>query len=164
MSSALVTRALEDVRKRHRKLTPGVVVQDATSSDHPLHPYFTWDDSKAGHRWRLEEARNLIRSVKVVVTVEHKKIEVPAYVSRSTKVSSYVPINEIAHNQSRSRTAIVAECVGARGHLLRARALAIALGLESAFDQLITAVSETEEVVAEQINRQEMTEEFQASV
>lgn len=46
---------------------PGEVVRDAEPLDSPLHEYFTWDDTSAARLHRLEEARELIRSVAVVV-------------------------------------------------------------------------------------------------
>jgi hypothetical protein len=42
------------------------VVQAAKREASPLHTQFDWDDSEAAHKWRLHQARNLIR-----VTVEY---------------------------------------------------------------------------------------------
>ncbi len=41
-------------------LNPEDVVAEAKSKDSPLHPKFTWDNSVAGHLYRLQEARKLI--------------------------------------------------------------------------------------------------------
>ena len=46
------------------KLTPANVLEAATPEDHPLHSHFEWDDSVAGHKYRLGQARNLIRVVR----------------------------------------------------------------------------------------------------
>ncbi|MGH6691992.1 MAG: hypothetical protein ACREF4_15085, partial [Gammaproteobacteria bacterium] len=45
---------------------PRLVVDLALKADHPLHTSFDWDDRTAGDQWRLEQARALIRSVRVV--------------------------------------------------------------------------------------------------
>jgi hypothetical protein len=42
-------------------LTPEYVVDRASEPDHPLHGSFTWDDTEAARKWRVHQARNLIR-------------------------------------------------------------------------------------------------------
>lgn len=46
-------------------LSPALIVDDARSDDSPLHPIFTWDDSVAAEKWRHEEARMLVRHIRV---------------------------------------------------------------------------------------------------
>jgi hypothetical protein len=48
-------------------LKPAIIVEAAKAGEHPLHAHFTWSDRKAAQRWRLEEARVLVRSVRIVV-------------------------------------------------------------------------------------------------
>lgn len=43
------------------------VVRRAKSARNPLHCVFEWDDSVAGHEYRLTQARTMIRSLRVVV-------------------------------------------------------------------------------------------------
>lgn len=59
------------------------VVQAARNPDSPLHESFTWDDDEAAERWRLHQARNLIR-----VSVEY--LNVPG--SDPIKVSAFVSL------------------------------------------------------------------------
>lgn len=47
-------------------VTPERVVKSAKPKSSPLHDAFTWDDSEAAHKWRLEEASYLVRAVVVV--------------------------------------------------------------------------------------------------
>ena len=47
-------------------LTPESVVQTAADPDHVLHDSFEWDDGAAGHNYRMWQARQLIRGVKIV--------------------------------------------------------------------------------------------------
>lgn len=56
---------LQSIYDQHGHLTASMVVDEARPTDHPLHDRFEWDDSVAGERWRREQARLLIRSVKV---------------------------------------------------------------------------------------------------
>lgn len=48
------------------RLTPNAVVDSARSENHPLHPHFEWDDALAAESYRLDQARNIIRMVRVV--------------------------------------------------------------------------------------------------
>lgn len=52
------------IRAEHGKLTPALVVEEAAAEDHPLHNRFEWDDAVAGHKYRLTQAKQLIRVVK----------------------------------------------------------------------------------------------------
>jgi phage terminase Nu1 subunit (DNA packaging protein) len=70
-------KALEDKRGR---LTAQMVLQEARAASSPLHGFFEWDDSEAAEKWRLEQARELVRRVKIVVEVEDIKIKSVAYV------------------------------------------------------------------------------------
>lgn len=54
------------IYESHGKLTPAIVVDEARDMEHPLHQRFEWDDEIAGEKWRREQARELIQSVRVV--------------------------------------------------------------------------------------------------
>lgn len=53
------------IRAEHGELDPAAVVGAATPEDHALHDRFEWDDSIAGHRYRLGQAHDLIQSVRI---------------------------------------------------------------------------------------------------
>jgi hypothetical protein len=46
----------------YKTLTSGDLVQAAENPQSAFHGYFTWDNDEAGHQYRLEEARRLIKS------------------------------------------------------------------------------------------------------
>ena len=48
-------------------IRPDAVVAFAENPETALHRYFQWDDSEAAHRWRVHQARLLIKRVTVVV-------------------------------------------------------------------------------------------------
>lgn len=48
------------------RLTPEIVVDDARPEEATLHPCFEWDDAEAAEKYRHEQARSLIRSVRVL--------------------------------------------------------------------------------------------------
>lgn len=63
------------------ELQPKAVVDAARSEDSPLHKSFDWDDSDAAEKWRLTQARNLIRAVVTYEKVGNKTIETRVFVS-----------------------------------------------------------------------------------
>lgn len=62
-------------------LVPEEVVREAEKPSSPLHPWFDWDDGEAAKKWRLEQARCLIRDVEVTFTDDPAEKSVPKYVS-----------------------------------------------------------------------------------
>jgi hypothetical protein len=71
---------LQKLAQEHGQLTPEIVIDYASPQDSPLHKFFQWDDSKAAELYRLEQARGLIRRIKVeYVTEETKTVTVRAY-------------------------------------------------------------------------------------
>jgi len=78
---------------RSGKLTPEQVIEAAEDESSPLHGCFTWDDTEAAAKWRIEEARELIRSVHIEITVEERTVRSVAYVRDQTQpqaVAGYV--------------------------------------------------------------------------
>lgn len=61
-------------------LRPEKVIIRAKNPENILHKYFEWDDTKAAHQHRLEQARSLIRSV-TITHPEHKEVVIQAFVS-----------------------------------------------------------------------------------
>lgn len=61
------------------RVTPQEVVDDARPEEAVLHPCFEWDDFEAAEKYRQEQARSIIRCVRVV----HDEAKPPAlgYVS-----------------------------------------------------------------------------------
>ncbi len=88
-------KALED---RAGKLTPEQVVEAASDESSALHSCFTWDDSEAAARWRLDEARELIRSVRIETVIEERTIRSVAYVhdpKRDQNEAGYVNVMRV---------------------------------------------------------------------
>jgi hypothetical protein len=53
---------LTRIQQQHNGiLFPQDVVREAKAINNPLHNYFLWDNNKAAHAYRLEQARALIR-------------------------------------------------------------------------------------------------------
>ena len=59
-------RELERIADKHDGITAQGVVDESTPKDAALHPCFTWDNEVAANEFRKHEARNIVRSVRVV--------------------------------------------------------------------------------------------------
>lgn len=70
--------ALAEVHAEHGELTPPAVVSAAEPKSSALHPAFEWRNSVAAQKHREWQARQLIRSVRIV---DESGTERPAYVS-----------------------------------------------------------------------------------
>lgn len=86
--------SLQAIYDQHRELTPGLVVDTARDPEHPLHDRFEWDDAIAGENHRREQARRLIRSVKILDNRDPKRprhIREFVSVQRASAEPTYMP-------------------------------------------------------------------------
>lgn len=132
---------LEKIRARNNGvLTPDDVVKDARSETSPLHPYFTWDDSEAANQYRLDQARLLIRNVRVEVMTSTTRVVAPFYV-RDPRMGSgeqgYAAVAEIRDEASVAAEALRYEFDRAIGILERAVSVAEALGMADRVAELL---------------------------
>ena len=69
VDAAIAYEAVEAIRKKNGgDVTAHAVVETAKAKRNPLHAEFTWDDSEAGHQYRLVQARKMLQSFVVVRT------------------------------------------------------------------------------------------------
>ena len=113
-------------------LRPEAVVADARDEDSPLHKHFEWDQEKGHYANLLNQARALIRSVKVTVTTETKTVRTVAYTrdpDAAPDQQGYVPVATLMTETDRARSALVAEFSAVAARLRRAQDLAAVLGM-----------------------------------
>ncbi len=89
-TAALVAAELQRIQGNRETLEPESVVFASRPEDAPLHPAFTWDDSEAAERWRVAQARDLQRGVRVVLIRhdddgEHRSEPLQMYASITPK-------------------------------------------------------------------------------
>ena len=79
----VVRRELDKIKQENTEgiLTAESVVDSARHPDNDLHGYFEWDDATASEQWRLVQARQLIRWVKVACPDGEDAEPVQKYVS-----------------------------------------------------------------------------------
>ena len=97
--------SIRALAKKHGKVTPKIVLNDAKRANSPLHSFFDWNDSAAAIKYRLQQAQDLIRSIRVTYTPyenETVKIRVREFVSVTPEskdtdekaASIYIPYTE----------------------------------------------------------------------
>ncbi|MDP3767711.1 MAG: hypothetical protein Q8S13_06825, partial [Dehalococcoidia bacterium] len=92
-------------------LRPEDVVAVAADAAHPLHGEFTWDDAQAAVLRRLDEARSLIRSCKVIITTSTTRLLVPLFIHNPATPNDqgYVSLPKIRSDRDLAVEAIAAE-------------------------------------------------------
>ena len=80
LSNEVALAELERIRQENGGILKAeAVVESASDITSPLHDQFQWDDTKAAEEWRLQQARQLIRTVIVILPNYSKPTS--AYVS-----------------------------------------------------------------------------------
>jgi len=132
---------LIQLQKKHGTLTPEIVVSDARRKDSPLHGCFVWDVKKAAHEHWLDTARQLIRSVRVVIVQDNKVLKAPYFVRdprMGSKEQGYAATAELRGDADLAREVVADECARAASAFRRAQEVANALGVESDVLDLIS--------------------------
>jgi len=81
MPQTEVINELARINAMNGVLRASDVVEEARPVGSPLHHCFEWDDVEAADKWRLQQARQLIRYVVEMLPYDAPKFEVRAYVS-----------------------------------------------------------------------------------
>lgn len=76
-----ISYELSVLEEQNGVLKPEHVVEYAKNESTALHHQFTWDDTVAGHQWRLQQARMLIRACVTIIRNDEKEIETRAWVN-----------------------------------------------------------------------------------
>ena len=87
---------MEQIDKTYGVVTAEKVVERAEDESNVLHDYFEWNNDKAGHLWRLQQARTLIACVEVTYINEDKTdpVTVRAFVN-TKKNEGYQRIEKV---------------------------------------------------------------------
>lgn len=138
MTSDALTEWLASI-ERGGRLTPEQVVEQARDPESPGHGFFEWDDDKAAHKHRIEQARELLAK-RVVIKSETYTVTVPRYVRDPEAlpgVQSYVSVRVVSV-EGLQHQALAQEFARVGQMLARARELAKAFGLAEEVDGLMS--------------------------
>ena len=75
--------------KAQGNLTADAVVAEAANKRSPIHHLFEWDDSKAAHAYRIDQARMLLRGIQVRFETHRETFEAPAFCRNPSTSSGY---------------------------------------------------------------------------
>jgi len=137
--------ALEAIAARNggTLLVDDVIAEAKRNKSGILYKQFNWDLKKAAmEHWR-SEARELIRSVKVVFRTQKTTITSVAYVRNPEAESDeqgYVSTISLIGEVEKSRAALMAEFTRAAAALRRARELAIVFEMEGEIEAVAQSV------------------------
>ena len=123
-------------------LTPERVVERARDPNSPLHQAFEWDDTEASRKYRLEQARGLIRSVKIVVTTETMRIKTHGFVRDPGKEAGeqgYLTVPRVRTEEEMTSAVMAQELDRLEALMKRVFDLATALGREDEVAEFMTA-------------------------
>lgn len=86
----VVGAVLEDIEHSDGEVTPAAFLDRSRAEDSPTHSLFEWNDSKAAEKYRIEQSRQVIKSLRVIY-VDHsgEKVPVRAFVRASNNASVY---------------------------------------------------------------------------
>jgi hypothetical protein len=124
-------------------IEPSRLVDVAREPDNILHDEFEWDVQRAAEEQWIDQARRLIRLVRVEITVEHREIRAVGYVidpDRPPTSRRYVDLTVAARNREQAHEIIRDEMSRITAAVRRAQAIAMVLGLEDELDRLLDNV------------------------
>lgn len=92
---------LERIHRQRGVIDAAAVVDESRPETAPLHPAFEWDDQVAAEQHRRWQARQIIRSVEVVIQTDGKPEQQPVYVhcpapsESGARQSGYQPVEVV---------------------------------------------------------------------
>jgi hypothetical protein len=97
---SVATAELARIQAEHGNLTPEMIVEEARSRTSPLHHLFEWDNRVAGEKYRLGQARVLVRIVREEIGEDDDgaPIYFRAYVAArrvNREEAGYLPTREV---------------------------------------------------------------------
>jgi hypothetical protein len=101
-----VGEVLAGIREKHGMLETEMVLQEASKKRSKIHAAFEWDDGKAGHEFRLIQARKMIRSISVILedgdepAYVHVKIDNDNYYQSTSVAAENVDEWQLVHRQA----------------------------------------------------------------
>lgn len=131
---------LQKLYDQHGELTPAIVVNDAKKKRSPLHNLFDWDVEKAAMAFWHDEARRLIRSVKIEFKVETMQVSTVSYTRNPNKPANeqgYVSLVDVKSDRDMASDVMATELQRAFSAIRRASAMAKYLDMEKDVELLL---------------------------
>lgn len=117
--TSAINEAIENIRKSG-PLTPTRLLRVAKNPNSILHDLFDWDDAKAGHQWRLEQARRFIRTRVIYEPRTNRVIHAYVNIPSPSGEGEYVPTQVVVRHPDKlalARDAALRDLRAARDNL-----------------------------------------------
>lgn len=139
----LQERDREALRELERggRLNKHDVVKAARNKNSPLHRHFTWSDKRCGELHRADEALRLIESYHIETVIVDEVVEVPNYVVDPDKrvgEAGHIALSKLQEDKRLGLLALKSEAERVHSALTRARGIAIALGLRTELENMMS--------------------------
>ncbi len=73
--TSVLVSTLEALYAKNKVIRPGDLLKELANKNHPLHDEIEWNDGKAAAKYRLNQARQLISSVRIRIMDESAQFE-----------------------------------------------------------------------------------------
>ena len=138
----VIARLNRIANAHHGRLTPELVVRDARDRKSPLHKLFEWDDSKAAHAYRIEQARRVI-TIRCEERLTVRELAAPCFVrdpAAAAAEQGYRSVASLKDDKDAAREVVEDELRRIVSAIERARAIADELGLGPELEELLARV------------------------
>lgn len=140
---AVADKLIEIAAKNGGVLTPDAVINEAKKKTSVLHGEFEWDDTVAAKKYRIDQARRIIRTVKYPVETEYGIKRSIRYIQDpmlDEKVQGYRDIVEVRDDSAMARASMALEFKNAKSYLYRALNVAEVLGMSADVEKIVAAL------------------------
>src|SRR4029077_8454198 len=124
-------------------INPKRVIEAARDPVSPIHTDFEWDAETAAEQHWLDQARTLIRFVKLNVQIHSRTVVAPYYVvdpERPLHSKRYVELTIAGRNKEVAQQVLLAELDRIAAAIRRAQQIADVLGLSDELERLLDDV------------------------
>lgn len=138
----LIRDAIAATADENGVVTSRGVFEAARSENNILHGEFEWDGDRAVEALGLQRAAELIRTVRIKIVVDSRKIVAPYYVNnpRDDKTGEYLPVATVRDSEPMKHGVLLAEISRIESAIRRGMAIAGALEIEREFETMMQSV------------------------
>ena len=76
---SIAAEELQRIQELYGKISPEIIVSEASNPGSVLHPFFEWDNTKAAFNYRLQQARILLNNIHLTVISDGEAKEVAVF-------------------------------------------------------------------------------------
>ena len=133
-------REFQRIEAKVGAVTPQALLDASRPDGAPLHGLFEWDNTRAAERWRLNQAQEIISSLRIVVREGEPEMPAMAYLSVGAsgdrRHKGFLPMTSVVDNRARRVQFLLGELRNLEGILRRTEAFGEMEPLRDAIRQI----------------------------